>query len=102
MGIEGEASRQYFGAMKEVLSPEVYKGQRTRQPPQDLFNALLGYGYGVLFTEIEKACILSGLNPYMGFLHADRPLSHIRISGIHFQVSYCSRQELLSDSSAGR
>ncbi|MCE8426874.1 MAG: CRISPR-associated endonuclease Cas1 [Candidatus Methanoperedens sp.] len=37
-----------------------------------LFNALLGYGYGVLFTELEKAVILSGLDPYMGFLHADR------------------------------
>lgn len=73
MGIEGEASRQYFSALQDVLSPEVYKGQRSRQPPQDLFNALLSYGYGVLFTEIEKACILSGLDPYMGFLHADRP-----------------------------
>jgi CRISPR-associated protein Cas1 len=73
MGMEGEASRQYFHALQYVLPQDIYKGQRTRQPPQDLFNALLGYGYGVLFTEIEKACILSGLDPYMGFLHADRP-----------------------------
>ncbi len=72
LGIEGEASRQYFLALQDVLPQEAYMGQRTRQPPQDLFNALLSYGYGVLFTEIEKACILSGLDPYMGFLHADR------------------------------
>jgi len=72
LGIEGEASRQYFQALQDVLPQEAYRGQRTRQPPQDLFNALLSYGYGVLFTEIEKACILSGLDPYMGFLHADR------------------------------
>ncbi len=72
LGIEGEAARQYFSALKHVLPEEAYLGQRTKQPPQDLFNALLGYGYGILFTELEKAAILSGLDPYMGFLHADR------------------------------
>ena len=72
MGIEGEAAKQYFSALSQVLPEESYLGWRTRQPPQDLFNALLGYGYGVLFTELEKAVILSGLDPYMGFLHADR------------------------------
>jgi CRISPR-associated protein Cas1 len=55
LGIEGEAARQYFSALKHVLPEEAYLGQRTRQPPQDLFNSLLGYGYGVLLTEIEKA-----------------------------------------------
>lgn len=72
MGIEGEAAKQYFSALEYVLPEETYSGLRTRQPPGDLFNALLSYGYGVLFTEAEKACILSGLDPYMGFLHADR------------------------------
>lgn len=73
MGVEGEAAKQYFSALEEVLPEETYYGLRTRQPPGDLFNALLSYGYGILFTEVEKACILSGLDPYMGFLHADRP-----------------------------
>lgn len=34
---------------------------------------MLSYGYGILYTEVEKACVLSGLNPYMGFLHTDLP-----------------------------
>ncbi|TFH40644.1 MAG: CRISPR-associated endonuclease Cas1 [ANME-2 cluster archaeon] len=72
MGIEGEASKRYFQALTYVLPENVYCGHRIKQPPGDLFNALLSYGYGILYTEIEKACILAGLNPYMGFLHADR------------------------------
>lgn len=72
-GIEGEASRIYFQALSNILPEAVYSGARTKQPPGDLFNAMLSYGYGILYTEVEKACILSGLNPYMGFLHTDRP-----------------------------
>jgi len=72
MGIEGEASKQYFCALSKVLPEEVYYGNRTKQPPGDLFNALLSYGYGILYTEVEKACLVAGLNPYMGFLHTDR------------------------------
>ena len=72
MGLEGEAARQYYHALTHVLPEDAYHGKRTKQPPGDVFNALLSYGYGILFTEIERACIFSGLNPYMGFLHADR------------------------------
>lgn len=71
-GIEGEASKEYFRALDAVLPKEIYFGKRTKQPPEDLFNALISYGYGILFTEVEKACILAGLDPYMGFLHTDR------------------------------
>jgi CRISPR-associated protein Cas1 len=73
MGIEGEASKHYFQALIYVLPENVYCGHRIKHPPGDLFNALLSYGYGILYTEVEKACILAGLNPYLGFLHTDRP-----------------------------
>jgi CRISPR-associated protein Cas1 len=72
-GIEGEASRIYFQSLSNVLPETVYSGTRTKRPPGDIFNAMLSYGYGILYTEIEKACVLSGLNPYMGFLHTDLP-----------------------------
>ena len=39
---------------------------------QDIFNMALNYGYGILYSEVERACILSGLDPYLGFLHMDR------------------------------
>jgi len=69
MGYEGEASRIYFDSLKEILP--MYAGKRTRRPPGDVFNACLSYGYGVLFSVVQKGVILSGLDPDLGFLHAD-------------------------------
>src|SRR5204862_398077 len=39
----------------------------------DPLNAALNYGYGILYAQVERALLLAGLDPYAGFLHADRP-----------------------------
>jgi len=31
------------------------------------------YGYGILYSQVERALVLAGLDPYAGFIHADRP-----------------------------
>ncbi|HWQ66894.1 MAG TPA: CRISPR-associated endonuclease Cas1 [Methanospirillum sp.] len=71
-GIEGESSHAYFSALATILNPALYHGHRTQHPALDPFNAALNYGYGILYNEVEKACLLSGLDPYAGFLHGDR------------------------------
>lgn len=71
MGTEGMASLTYFGALSSVM-PDPWKfNGRSRDPAHDAFNCLLNYGYGVLYSQVEKACIIAGLDPYMGFLHTD-------------------------------
>ncbi|AKB25591.1 CRISPR-associated protein Cas1 [Methanosarcina sp. MTP4] len=71
MGLEGMASRHYFEALN-VLMPDDWKfNGRSRNPAQDGFNCLLNYGYGVLYSKVEKACIIAGLDPYVGFNHTD-------------------------------
>ena len=71
LGIEGMASRTYFEALSSVM-PEKFKFKaRSRNPATDEFNAMLNYGYGVLYSMVEKACIIAGLDPYIGFLHTD-------------------------------
>lgn len=71
MGYEGNASKSYFDALCSVM-PEKYKFTgRSRNPAKDEFNAMLNYGYGVLYSKVEKACLIAGLDPYLGFLHAD-------------------------------
>ena len=71
LGIEGKAARVYFDALSSVM-PERYKfAGRSRNPAKDEFNALLNYSYGVLYSMVEKGCILAGLDPYVGFLHTD-------------------------------
>ena len=70
-GLEGMASRIYFNTITEYL-PEQYRfEQRTQHPAMDLANALLNYGYGVLYGRIEGALIKVGIDPYIGVLHRD-------------------------------
>jgi len=71
MGLEGTAGRSYFQCLSGLL-PENYQFKgRSRRPAKDPFNACLNYCYGILYSLVEKACILSGLDPYVGFLHTD-------------------------------
>jgi len=71
MGLEGTAARTYFECLSGLI-PEKYQFQgRSRRPARDPFNACLNYCYGILYSLVEKSCILSGLDPYVGFLHTD-------------------------------
>ena len=71
LGLEGMAARSYFEALSAIM-PEKYRfAGRSRNPAKDEFNALLNYGYGVLYSLMEKGCIIAGLDPYLGFLHSD-------------------------------
>lgn len=71
MGFEGMSSRYYFDALSVVM-PEKWKFKgRSRNPAVDEFNCLLNYGYGVLYSMVEKGCIIAGLDPYVGFMHTD-------------------------------
>lgn len=71
MGIEGSGGRIYFEALS-FLMPDRFKFEgRSRNPAKDEFNALLNYSYGVLYSKVEKACIIAGLDPYVGFIHTD-------------------------------
>lgn len=71
LGLEGMASKTYFEAINLIM-PKKYKFEgRSRQPAKDEFNCLLNYGYGVLYSKVEKACIIAGLDPYVGFIHTD-------------------------------
>ena len=71
MGIEGSAGRAYWKTIS-LCVPERYRfNGRSRNPAQDEFNCLLNYAYGVLYGEVERACILAGIDPYVGFIHTD-------------------------------
>ena len=73
MGLEGAAGQEYWTAMKTVFPPEFNFGGRSGRGAKDPINAMLNYGYGILLGEVGRVIHLSGLDPYAGFLHADRP-----------------------------
>ena len=71
MGLEGSAGRIYFEALSFIVPERFEFDGRSRQPAKDEFNCLLNYAYGVLYSLVEKGCILAGLDPYVGFIHTD-------------------------------
>lgn len=71
MGLEGTAGRVYFRCLSGLLPERFRFSERSRRPAKDSFNACLNYCYGILYSLIERACILAGLDPYVGFLHTD-------------------------------
>lgn len=76
LGVEGIASETYWDAVSSIIPANyLFSGRRGDQGPrfaQDIVNAMLNYGYAILHAECLKAVELAGLDPYAGFLHADR------------------------------
>lgn len=71
MGIEGSAGRTYFECLSSLMPDRFKFNGRSRNPAKDDFNALLNYAYGILYSRVEKACIIAGLDPYVGIIHTD-------------------------------
>jgi CRISPR-associated protein Cas1 len=70
-GLEGTAGRLYFQTLSTLMPPEYTFAGRSFRPAVDPFNAFLNYAYGVLYSRVEKALMIAGLDPYVGFLHRD-------------------------------
>ncbi len=70
-GLEGTAGRLYFETLSYVLPAEYQFSGRSSRPAQDSFNAFLNYAYGMLYGRVEKALIVAGVDPCVGFLHRD-------------------------------
>lgn len=68
---EGNASKEYFKALNEFIPVKYRFSERSQHPAKDVANALLNYGYGILYGKVENALIRSGIDPYIGILHRD-------------------------------
>ena len=76
MGIEGEAASVYFSVFDELIlqnKENFFFRERSRRPPLDNVNALLSYIYTLLSYDTASALSAVGLDPFVGFLHKDRP-----------------------------
>jgi len=70
-GWEGVSSKIYFDALSMFLPDEYRFDRRSQHPAMDIANALLNYGYGLLYGKIEGALIKAGIDPYVGVMHRD-------------------------------
>ncbi|MCS6863005.1 MAG: CRISPR-associated endonuclease Cas1, partial [Abditibacteriales bacterium] len=75
MGLEGQGSRAYFRVFGRLIRRKEWGfdfEKRTRRPPQDPVNALLGFAYALLLADVIAGCSAAGLDPYIGFFHSPR------------------------------
>lgn len=75
-GIEGDAAAEYFSVFNELIlnSDEAFRFHgRSRRPPLDRVNAMLSFAYALLGNACAAALESVGLDPYVGFVHTDRP-----------------------------
>lgn len=75
-GFEGEAASIYFGVFDQLILQQkkdfAFHG-RNKRPPLDNVNALLSFVYTLLTNSITSALESVGLDPYIGYLHTERP-----------------------------
>ena len=75
-GIEGEAASVYFSVFDDMIlqqKDDFYFNTRNRRPPTDKVNAMLSFAYTLATGMCTSALESVGLDPYVGFLHTDRP-----------------------------
>jgi CRISPR-associated protein Cas1 len=71
--VEGRAAQVYWRGIRLVLPAALNWPGRKGRGARDPFNSALNYGYGILYSQVERALVLAGLDPYGGFIHVDRP-----------------------------
>jgi CRISPR-associated protein Cas1 len=75
-GAEGMGAQTYFGVFALLLKQqrdEFAFATRSRRPPRDRINCLLSFLYALVRHDCIAALTCVGLDPFVGFLHAERP-----------------------------
>lgn len=78
-GFEGAGAAFYFVAFGKLLNHKDFVfTTRTYHPPLDSVNALLSFGYTLLFNNVFSLVLAEGLNPHLGNLHgAERAKAYL-------------------------
>lgn len=70
MGFEGAGAAQYFSAFGDCLTNSDFVfTARSRRPPGNPVNAMLSFGYQVLWNHLFALIEIQGLDPYYASLH---------------------------------
>jgi CRISPR-associated protein Cas1 len=75
-GAEGMASNLYFMVFSLTIKQQREDfafSSRSRRPPRDRINCLLSFLYALVRHDCIAALTTAGLDPFVGFLHVDRP-----------------------------
>ena len=94
-GIEGEAASVYFSVFDDMILQQKEDFRfcgRKRHPVFDRVNALLSFTYSIMTQECVSSLEAAGLDPYVGFLHTDRPgRESLALDLVEEFRAYCDR-----------
>jgi CRISPR-associated protein Cas1 len=80
LGLEGEAAAAYFSCFPALIRVDIdsrlHYERRSRRPPKDRANCLLGFGYASLYRDVLSAITIAGLESAFGFYHQPRSSAH--------------------------
>ena len=75
-GAEGMGAATYFGVFSLLLKQQCDAFaflNRSRRPPRDRINCMLSFLYALVRHDCIAALTSIGLDPFVGYLHAERP-----------------------------
>ena len=69
LGVEGIFSKVYFQHYFALFSPALHKGKRSKRPALDPVNAMLSYGYSIVYNLLTTKLYMVGFEPSISYLH---------------------------------
>lgn len=75
-GLEGRGAAVFFAALGRSLPAGWHFERRARRPPPDPVNAMLSFGYTLLYHHLSTALRAVGLDPRVGLFHQEKGAYH--------------------------
>jgi CRISPR-associated protein Cas1 len=72
LNVEGRSASLYWDTIKALIADDIAWLGREHRGATDPINSALNYGYAILYTQVDRAVVLAGLDPFAGFVHVDR------------------------------
>src|SRR5690606_29515888 len=84
MAMEGNIREYYYRSFDTILGKAAFTFEkRTRRPPRNYLNTLIGFGNSLLYTIVLSETYQTHLDPCIGFLHA----TNFKNFTVNFEVS---------------
>ncbi len=96
LGVEGSFSKYYFQHYFKLFPPTLQKGKRSKRPALDPVNAMLSYGYTMVYNLLTMKLYMSGFEPSISYLHTPYR-SHYALSSDFMELFRAKINERVSE-----
>lgn len=70
--LEARSKQIYYSSFNLITNNRDFNFERrTTYPPKDCLNAIMSYGYAILYGVVETSLYCSHLFPHLGFIHSN-------------------------------